>query len=123
LAEGELAGLLGSFIPFAKTKAARRKSGDPRLSLEERYVNKADYLQRLGRAARILVEQRYLLPEDAARMMTATTYPEYKFADGSRSVSRLRPRASCLFLSIKLLDNPPLSSSAMKLESTNSLGS
>jgi hypothetical protein len=93
LAEGELAGLLGSFIPFAKTKAARRKSGDPRLSLEERYVNKADYLQRLGRAARILVEQRYLLPEDAARMMTATTYPEYKFADGSRSV-RLTASAS-----------------------------
>jgi hypothetical protein len=68
LAEGELAGLLGSFIPFAKTKAKRRKSGDPRLSLEERYRNKADYVQRFSRAARNLVEQRYLLAEDTERM-------------------------------------------------------
>lgn len=65
LAEGELAGLLGSFIPFAKTKAQRRKSGDPRLSLAERYQDRGDYVQRVSRAARYLVEQRYLLPEDA----------------------------------------------------------
>ena len=30
LAEDELSGLLGSFIPFAKTKTQRRKAGDPR---------------------------------------------------------------------------------------------
>ena len=34
LAEGELAGLLGSFIPFAKTKAPRRKTGDPACRLK-----------------------------------------------------------------------------------------
>jgi hypothetical protein len=69
LAEGELAGLLGSFIPFAKTKAARRKSGDPRLSLEERYKSRDDYVRRISCAARTLVEARYLLPEDAERMI------------------------------------------------------
>ena len=69
LAEGELSGLLGSFIPFAKTKAQRRKTGDPRLSLEERYRNRAEYVQRVSHAARILVEQRYLLPEDAERII------------------------------------------------------
>jgi hypothetical protein len=69
LAEGELAGLLGSFIPFAKTKAARRKSGDPRLSLEERYKSRDDYVRRISCAARALVEARYLLPEDAERMI------------------------------------------------------
>jgi hypothetical protein len=69
LAEGELAGLLGSFIPFAKTKAQRRRSGDPRRSLEERYKNKQDYMQQFSRAARKLVEQRYLLAEDAERMI------------------------------------------------------
>jgi len=69
LAEGELAGLLGSFIPFAKTKAARRKSGDPRLSLEERYKSRDDYVRRISCAARALVEARYLLPEDAGRMI------------------------------------------------------
>ena len=61
LAEGELAGLLGSFIPFAKTKADRRKSGDPRPSIEERYKSRNDYVQQISRATRVLVEQRYLL--------------------------------------------------------------
>jgi Alpha/beta hydrolase domain len=69
LAEGELSGLLGSFIPFAKTKVQRRKTGDPRLSLEERYRDRADYVQRVSHAARLLVEQRYLLPEDAERII------------------------------------------------------
>src|SRR5207244_9569286 len=32
-----LCGLNGSYIPFAKTKAERLASGDPRKSLEERY--------------------------------------------------------------------------------------
>jgi hypothetical protein len=70
LAEGELSGLLGSFIPFAKTKAQRRKSGDPRPSLEERYNDRHDYVQRISRVARILIEKRYLLAEDAERMIT-----------------------------------------------------
>ena len=35
---------IGSFIPFARTKAERMKSGDPRLSIEERYASKEDYL-------------------------------------------------------------------------------
>jgi hypothetical protein len=69
LAEGELSGLLGSYIPFARTKAQRRAGGDPRLSLEERYQDKADYTAQVSRAARTLVEQRYLLAEDAQRMI------------------------------------------------------
>ncbi len=69
LAEGELAGLLGSFVPFARTKAARRKTGDPRLSLEERYIDRDDYVRQINRAARLLVDQRFLLPEDADRMI------------------------------------------------------
>ena len=35
--EGELCDNTGSMIPFAKTREERMKSGDPRLSLEERY--------------------------------------------------------------------------------------
>jgi hypothetical protein len=69
LAEDELSGLLGSFIPFAKTKAGRNKARDPRLSLQERYKNHYDYVTKVSRAARILVDQRYLLPEDAERMV------------------------------------------------------
>jgi Alpha/beta hydrolase domain len=69
LAEDELSGLLGSFIPFAKTKAQRKKTGDSRLSLAERYKDQTDYVQQVSRAARTLVEQRYLLSEDAERMI------------------------------------------------------
>ena len=69
LAEGELAGLLGSFIPFAKTKVQRRRTRDPRPSIQERYKNRDDYAQQFSRAARLLVDQRYLLSEDAERMI------------------------------------------------------
>ena len=33
---------VGGFIPFAKTKDERLRSGDPRLSLEERYQTHDD---------------------------------------------------------------------------------
>jgi hypothetical protein len=69
LAEDELSGLLGSFIPFAKAKSQRKKSGDPRLCLRERYRNHQDYVEQVSRAARALVERRYLLPEDAERII------------------------------------------------------
>jgi hypothetical protein len=69
VAEDELAGLLGSFVPFARTRAERRKTGDPRLSLAERYKDRADYVRQVSRAARALVDARYLLPEDAERLI------------------------------------------------------
>jgi hypothetical protein len=61
--------LLGSFIPFAKTKAQRRRTRDPRPSIQERYKNRDDYVRQFSRAARRLVEQRYILAEDAERMI------------------------------------------------------
>ncbi|MGH7846232.1 MAG: alpha/beta hydrolase domain-containing protein [Candidatus Binatia bacterium] len=69
LAEDELCGLLGSYIPFAKTKEERAKNGDPRLCIEERYRDQADYVSRVGVEARWMVEQRWLLPEDAQRII------------------------------------------------------
>jgi hypothetical protein len=56
--------LQGSMIPFARTRAEREKSGDPRLSIEERYRDQAEYLRRIEAAARQLVLQRYLLERD-----------------------------------------------------------
>ena len=56
--------LLGSYIPFAPTKAARRATGDPRLSIEERYRGVDDYLRRIRRSAMDLIRKRYLLAED-----------------------------------------------------------
>jgi hypothetical protein len=69
LAEDELAGLLGSFVFFARTKAERRRTGDPRLSLEERYKDRGEYVRQVSRAARALVDERLLLPEDAQRII------------------------------------------------------
>ena len=65
----QLATQQGSFIPFAKSKADRMKSGDPRLSIEERYANKADYLHKFEAAAKDLAAQRFLLPQDVAPLL------------------------------------------------------
>jgi Alpha/beta hydrolase domain len=70
LAEDELSGLLGSFIPFARTAAERKSTGDPRLSIEARYDDQNDYVRQVSRAARALVTERFLLPEDAERIIT-----------------------------------------------------
>ena len=56
--------LLGSYIPFARTRADRETSKDPRLSIQERYRSQDDYLAKLRAAAGELVKGRYLLPED-----------------------------------------------------------
>lgn len=64
-AEGELAGLVGSYLPFARTLRERLASGDPRPSLEERYPTAAAYVRRVAAAAQRLVEARLLLEEDA----------------------------------------------------------
>ena len=65
LAEGELAGLVGSsFIPFAETRADREGNGDPRPSLEERYSSVDDYLRQTRAAIESLVQAGLMLPED-----------------------------------------------------------
>jgi hypothetical protein len=61
---GQTLSLLGSTIPFPATQAERQASGDPRASIEERYVSKEDYLGRVKQAAEVLVQQGYLLAED-----------------------------------------------------------
>lgn len=45
-AGGMLANLTGSYLPFAKTRAERLQTGDPRLSLEERYGTFETYEKR-----------------------------------------------------------------------------
>ncbi len=57
----------GSFIPFARTRAERERTGDPRPSLEERYGTRDAYVARVKEAADALVAARLLLAEDAAR--------------------------------------------------------
>src|SRR5262249_44634069 len=68
-APDELFSMQGSWIPFARTKGEREKSGDPRLSLEERYTDREDYLKKFGAAAKRLEAERFLLPADVAKLM------------------------------------------------------
>jgi len=59
----------GSFIPFAKTKSDREKSGDPRLSIAERYGSREDYMRKFKEAATELIRERFLLREDLPALM------------------------------------------------------
>ncbi len=56
--------LRGSSIPFPATVREREASGDPRLSIEERYPSRESFLQQVEKAARQLVSDAYLLEED-----------------------------------------------------------
>src|SRR5262249_12593611 len=60
----------GSVIPFAKTRAERLAAGDPRLSLEERYESHERYVAQVRAAAERLVRGRYLLHDDAERLIS-----------------------------------------------------
>jgi hypothetical protein len=56
---------MGSFIPFALTRAERVASSDPRLSLEERYGTHGRYVELVRQASERLVAERLILQEDA----------------------------------------------------------
>jgi phage shock protein A len=65
--------LLGSYVPLARTKAEREARHDPRLSIEERYRDREDYLQRIKAAAASLVRDRFLLQEDVEDVVQRAT--------------------------------------------------
>ena len=61
----------GQRIDFAKTKAERLASADPRPSLEERYADHTTYVDLVTRAAQDLKAQRFMLEEDVAATIAA----------------------------------------------------
>ena len=54
----------GQYIPFPRTRADRIASGDPRLSVEERYRSLRNYVRDVTHALDRMVQQRLLLRED-----------------------------------------------------------
>jgi len=56
----------GQRIPLPATKAARTASGDPRLSIEERYPNFQTYYYLVTQAINDIVSEGFMLPEDAS---------------------------------------------------------
>jgi len=56
----------GQYIPFPKTKADRMNSGDPRLSIEERYPSISAYSSAVEKALDGMIANRLMLSEDRA---------------------------------------------------------
>jgi hypothetical protein len=67
---GEIVQTLGAYVPFPSTRSRRESKGDPRRSIEERYRDDTDYLQRIRAMAMELIRDRYMLEEDLDAVMT-----------------------------------------------------
>jgi hypothetical protein len=68
--KGKICNYAGGMIPFARTRAERMANGDPRLSLEERYKTHDGYVEAVKAAAAKAVAEKFLLPEDADKLVT-----------------------------------------------------
>jgi Alpha/beta hydrolase domain len=66
----QICNYLGGMIPFARTAAERQAARDPRPSLEERYGSHAGYVAAVRKAAARAVAEGFLLPEDAAELVS-----------------------------------------------------
>ncbi len=71
--QGEICNYVGGMVPFAKTAAERKAIGDPRLSLEERYRDHDGYVEAVRKATERAVKERFLLPEDAQKLVQDAT--------------------------------------------------
>jgi hypothetical protein len=63
---GITGGLAGWTLPFPATRADREATGDPRISIAERYRSREEYVRQVREAAQILVDKGYVLAEDIA---------------------------------------------------------
>ena len=65
--------LTGATLPFPPTRDARETSGDPRLSIAERYASQAAYVEEVKKAAERLIQERYMLVEDLEELLGQAT--------------------------------------------------
>lgn len=65
----ELYSMQGSMIPFPRTAAEREQKHDPRLSIQERYKTREDFLQQVTAAANDLAKSGYLLQRDVPKLV------------------------------------------------------
>ncbi|HVX66903.1 MAG TPA: alpha/beta hydrolase domain-containing protein [Bryobacteraceae bacterium] len=59
----------GSWLPFARTRQERERAGDSRPSIAERYLSRAEYLDRVKAAAQSLSRGGFLLEADLDRIV------------------------------------------------------
>ena len=69
--QGQICNYVGGMVPFAKTQAERLATGDPRLSLQERYGSHEGYVAAVTRAAANAVAKGFLLQADADALIAA----------------------------------------------------
>lgn len=67
--QGQVCNYVGGYIPFATSRTERLASGDPRLSLEERYRDHAGYVAKVTAAADSAFAQGYLLAADRDQLI------------------------------------------------------
>ena len=90
---GQGCGFAGGYLPFPRTRAEREASGDPRLSIEERYGTLDGYVCVVRRAASGAVTERFLLQSDADRIVAEAMASDV-LPPSSRSNSTQRDIAS-----------------------------
>lgn len=93
--KGQGCGFAGGYWPFAKTRAERAASKDPRLSVEERYGTLEGYVCVVTRAAERAVSDRFLLRVDADRLI-AEAKGSGVLPDNASSTADARAKAASL---------------------------
>ena len=88
----DIVSLLGAYTPFAKTRAERGGSRDPRPAIDERYRTRDDYLARVRKVIADLVERKYVLEEDVDVMMSRAA-AQWEYATKGVTVSHPFPAA------------------------------
>jgi hypothetical protein len=79
-----LSSMQGSYVPLARTAAERKRANDARVSIDERYRDKDQYIGLVSKAALALIDQGYLLAEDlAAILKNASRHWDYVTAAGA----------------------------------------
>ena len=67
--QGQICNYVGGMIPFARSAAERKATGDPRLSLEERYGSHEAYVAAVRKAADRAMAAGFLLKPDAEKLV------------------------------------------------------
>jgi hypothetical protein len=80
----QLVALLGSYIPFAQSRAERDAAHDPRASIAERYPTKDAYMDKISGAAAALVKGGYLRQDDVRAIETRAAQ-HWEFAHDAKN--------------------------------------
>ena len=81
-----ISSMQGSYIPLPRTGAEKKRTSDPRPSIDERYRDKDQYLGLVAKAAMELIDQGFMLAEDLAPVLrNAAHHWDYLASPGSPS--------------------------------------